>query len=57
MENLAARIIATTLAAAAAAGLGVMAYGAIKTSNQASATATRFVASMPVPSFTASAAK
>ena len=49
MENLAARIIATTLAAAAAAGLGVMAYGAVKTSNQASATATRFIATMPIP--------
>ena len=49
MENLAARIIATTLAAAAAAGLGVMAYGAIKTSNHATATATQFVASMPIP--------
>jgi hypothetical protein len=49
MENLAARIIATTLAAAAAAGLGVMAYGAVKTSNQAAATATRFIATMPIP--------
>ena len=49
MENLAARIIAITLAAAAAAGLGAMAYGAIKTSNQAAATATQFVAAMPIP--------
>ena len=57
MENLAARIIAITLAAAAAAGLGAMAYGAVKTSNQAAATATQFIATMPVPSFAASAAK
>lgn len=57
MENLAARIIALTLVASAVAGLGVMAYGAIKTNNQAAATATQFVASMPVPSFSASAPK
>ena len=53
MDNIAARIIALTLAAVAVAGLGVMAYGAVKTSNQTTAMATRFIAAMPIPTASA----
>ncbi|MDE2129427.1 MAG: hypothetical protein KGJ74_07155 [Betaproteobacteria bacterium] len=49
MDSIFARVVAAAIGAVAIGGFAILTHSAVQSSNQAAATATRFVASMPIP--------
>ncbi|MDE2129504.1 MAG: hypothetical protein KGJ74_07545 [Betaproteobacteria bacterium] len=49
MDSIFARVVAAAISAVAIGGFAMLTHGAVQSSNQTTAMATQFIASMPIP--------